>query len=364
MSCLVCCYASILPLPHTHFLKAPDFCCLGVVLILQSFQIRRAIMLNLERPLRLERSLFPCYYYSDVACKLEHTKVRMRKGLAQDLHHFRDGITVTALDPEADGQGNGPGTVATFLSTEPLDSPCSRVQGNPWDSVITGNLRSFDDCNQSMQCFIFHVCFFRKDGRDGGSPALVAGIVADILIDKAPVGNDHLFTGDQVQRRRTGTDVGHVTSRGADRDLVANLKRTISQNKDARDQVFDQIAQGKREHTGDNGDGEGNLHIPDREDDEEGGDQDQYIAGTPNQGAQADRDVLLFQPPVQGYFDLACNDKPEHAEHTGEGHIPQDVDQALQGRRFIPWRSESQHRREQIDIPRDDGSSHAHSQEE
>jgi hypothetical protein len=47
------------------------------------------------------------------------------------------------------------------------------------------------------------------------------------LIDKEPVGNDHLFIGDQVQRRRTDTDVGHVTSRGADGDLVADLKRTI-----------------------------------------------------------------------------------------------------------------------------------------
>src|SRR6266699_1931466 len=195
MSCLVCCYASILPLPHTHFLRAPDFCCLGVVLILQSFQIRRAIMLNLERPLRLERSVFPCCYCSDVACKLEHAKVGMRKGLAQDLHHFRDGITVTSLDPEADGQGNGPGTVATFLGTELFDSPQGGVQGNPWDSVSAGNRRSLDDLNQLKLRFISYVRFFRRDGRDGGSPALVAGIVADILIDKVPVGNDHLFTG-------------------------------------------------------------------------------------------------------------------------------------------------------------------------
>src|SRR6266568_8504093 len=87
----------------THlFLKAPDCCCLGVVLILQSFQIRRAIMLNLEHPQRLERSVFPCCFRSDVSCKLEYTKVRMRKGITQDLHHFRDGITVTALNPEAD----------------------------------------------------------------------------------------------------------------------------------------------------------------------------------------------------------------------------------------------------------------------
>src|SRR6266702_4504020 len=139
MSCLVCCYASILPLPDTPFLKAPDFCCLGVVLILYSFQIRRAIMLNVEHTQLQERSLFPCCYYSDVACKLEHTKVRMRKGLAQDLHHFRDGITVTALDPEADGQGNGPGTMASFLGTELFDSPQGGVQGNPWDSVSAGN---------------------------------------------------------------------------------------------------------------------------------------------------------------------------------------------------------------------------------
>ena len=91
---------------------------LRVVLILQSFQIRRAIMLNFEHSQRLERSAFPCCYYSDVACKLEHTKVRMRKGLAKDLHHFRDGITVTTLDPEVDGQGNGPGTVAIFSLLE------------------------------------------------------------------------------------------------------------------------------------------------------------------------------------------------------------------------------------------------------
>jgi len=35
------------------FLKAPDFCCLGVVYILQSFQIRKAVMLNIEHPQRL-----------------------------------------------------------------------------------------------------------------------------------------------------------------------------------------------------------------------------------------------------------------------------------------------------------------------
>src|SRR6266566_2728660 len=308
----------------THlFLKVPDFCCLEVVLILQSFQIRRAIMLNLEHPQRLERLVFPCCFCSDVACKLEHTKVRMRKGIAQDLHHFRDGITVTALDPEADGQSNGPVTVATSLGAEPFGSARGGVQGNPWDPVSTGNLRSLDDLNQLTLRFIFLVRFFRKDGYDGGSPALVAGIVADILLDKTPVGNDHLFTGDQVQRRRTGTDVGHVTSRGADGDLVADLKRTISQNKDACDQVFDQIAQGKREHTCHNGDGEGNLHIPNQEDHEEGGDQDQYIAGTPNQGAQIDRHILLFQPPVHGCFDLTRHEKPEH---TGDGHMPQNVD--------------------------------------
>ena len=93
------------------------------------------------------------YSYSDVACKLKHTKVRMRKGLAKDLHHFRDGITVTAIDPEADGQGNGTG--ATFLGIEPFDSPRSGVQGNPWDSVITGNLGSFDNLYQLVLCFIF-----------------------------------------------------------------------------------------------------------------------------------------------------------------------------------------------------------------
>src|SRR6266704_1070206 len=86
----------------THlFLKVPDFCCLEVVLILQSFQIRRAIMLNVEYPQRLERSVFPCCFCSDVSCKLEHTKVRMRKSLVQDLHHFRDGITVTASQMSA-----------------------------------------------------------------------------------------------------------------------------------------------------------------------------------------------------------------------------------------------------------------------
>jgi hypothetical protein len=210
------------------FLKAPDFRCLGLVFILQSFQIRRAIMLNLEHPQRLKRSIFPCCFCSDVSCKLEHTKVGLRKGLAQDLHHFRDGIAVTALDPEADGQGNGFGTVATSLGAESFGSPSGGVHSNPWDPVSTGNLRSFDDLNQLLLRYIFHVRLFRKDGHDGGSPALVAGIVADILIDKAPVWNDHLFTGDQVQGRRTGTDVGHVTGRGADGDLVADLKRTIA----------------------------------------------------------------------------------------------------------------------------------------
>src|SRR5450759_1937717 len=104
------------------FLKAPDCCCLEVVLLLHSFQIRRAIILNLEHLQRLERSIFPCCFCSDVSCKLEHTKVRVRKGIAQCLHHFCDGITVTALDPEADGQGNGPGTVTTSLGAETVDA--------------------------------------------------------------------------------------------------------------------------------------------------------------------------------------------------------------------------------------------------
>jgi len=160
-------------------------------------------MLNIEHPQRQERSTFPFWFCSDVSCKLEYTKVRMRKSLAQGLHHFRDGITVTALDPEADDQGNGPGTVVTFLGAEPFKTTHGGVQGNPWNSVITGNLGSFDNLYQLTLCFMFHVCFFRKGSRDGGSPALVAGIVADILIDEAPVGNDHLFTGDQMQRRRT-----------------------------------------------------------------------------------------------------------------------------------------------------------------
>src|SRR6266516_7937936 len=201
--CPVCCYSSIVPLPERLFLKVPDVCCLGVVHILRSFQIRRAVMLNIEHPQRLERLVFPCCFCSDVSCKLEYTKVRMRKGITQDLHHFRDGITVTALNPEADGQGNGPGTVASSLGAEPVDSARGGVQGNPWNSISTGNRRSLDDLYQLMLRFIFHVRFFLKDGYDGGSPALVAGIVADILIDKAPVGNDHLFTGDQVQGCRT-----------------------------------------------------------------------------------------------------------------------------------------------------------------
>src|SRR5260370_28165709 len=40
------------------FLKAPDCCCLEVVLILQSFQIRRAIILNLEHPQRNPRGAY------------------------------------------------------------------------------------------------------------------------------------------------------------------------------------------------------------------------------------------------------------------------------------------------------------------
>ena len=87
----------MLPLPETPFLKAPDVGCLGVVHIFQSFQVRRAITLYIEHPQRLERSIFPCCLCSDVSCKLEYTKVRMRKGLAQGLHHFRDGIMVTVL---------------------------------------------------------------------------------------------------------------------------------------------------------------------------------------------------------------------------------------------------------------------------
>ena len=81
--CLVCCYASMLPLPDTPFLKAPDFCCLEVVLILQSFQIHRAIILDLEHSQHLERSIFPCCYYSDFACKL---KDRARASRFPRLH--------------------------------------------------------------------------------------------------------------------------------------------------------------------------------------------------------------------------------------------------------------------------------------